>query len=694
MKEAIQQIGNDAIDVSSKGFTVYHRTGKGLAPSQIASKINTIIATGFKPGGGDMYGRGMYTTLNLKSQMHSYMEDSYGDGLVQYFVPAKGFIILDYSIAKSVYGSTNFSLIKQLVINGVYKTIAEIPSALQALSRDLAENARDPFVSADRAYKIWRKCFDASSPEDPSTAWEYLDPRVKNQETIELYQASIINKRKMSQIPAINGIVYTGQNDGNVVLVYRPSKMITRPRKWCVLIPGNRPSDVDAKTLKYAVDWQDVGTVPLVGITSFLGQLVDKGVITSTKTFEAIENEAGSSADEFLKRHVWAKQSGSKFYKLLLVLQKNGRSAIIAGVFRGGILTVDYFGTPDNTISIPKSYYQAEIRKPIFLSGIFKGSEFKDALFVGGRFESGVFNGSWLGGVWVYNTKAVWGKDAAIVDFSKASAEYGSKFFKMANYTSSILYEGHLYKLDRPVPDWVVAFKKGDLVNKSSSGGKETPEEVVKNFAKLLKIAPTPEIVFPNQKEIPGSSQEMMVLFKSKFPWLFNNTIKFKTSNPAVISYDAGKLSLNQGILVSGRVSFDYYGADTIIMGGILSGGNNMFAGFLDGGNYTEGLFGGTWSRGSIFLDKTDIEFIKFEVPKTSKIEKGKIESTNIVLKNVWYKLELPWVKAYKNDMKKLLDDFKKDPKIVKEKTRDFYDKLIKSDDADADDIPDYIDSE
>ena len=71
MKEAIQQVGNDSIDVSSKGFTVYHRTGRGMAPSQIAAKINTIIATGFKPGGGDMYGRGMYTTLNMKSQMNS-----------------------------------------------------------------------------------------------------------------------------------------------------------------------------------------------------------------------------------------------------------------------------------------------------------------------------------------------------------------------------------------------------------------------------------------------------------------------------------------------------------------------------------------------------------------------------------------------------------------------------------------------
>jgi hypothetical protein len=694
MKEAIQQIGNDSIDVSSKGFTVYHRTGKGLAPSQIAAKINTIIATGFKPSNGDMYGRGMYSTLNLKSQMHSYMEDSYGDGLVQYFVPAKGFIILDYSIAKAVYGLSNFSLVKQLIINGVYKTITEIPSALQALSKDLAENAKSPYVSADRAYKIWRRCLDSPSPEDPASVSEFLDPSVKSKETADLYQASIISKKRMSMISAINGIVYTGQNDGNVVLVYRPSKMIVRPRKWCVLIPGNRPSDVDAKTLKYAVEWQDVGAVPLVGITSFLGQLVDKGVITSGKTFEAIENEANITADDFLRKEPWVKQSGSKFYKILLVLQKNSKSAVIAGVFRSGILTVDYFGAPDGSEAVPKSYYQAEIRKPIFLSGTFRGVEFKDALFVGGRFESGIFNGSWLGGVWVYNAKAVWGKNAAIVDFEKASSIYGSKFYKNASYTSSIFHEGRLYPLDRPVPDWIVAFKKGELVNKAGSGGQESPSDVVKNLGNLLKITPPTLINFINPGEVPASTQEALTLFKSKFSWLFNNMIKFRSSDPIVIGYSGGKLSLAGGILISGKVAFDYYGPNAIIMGGILSGKNNRFDGFLDGGNYEEGLFDGVWSRGAIFLDKTDIVSVKFEIPKNSKIDKGKIESTNVVLKNVWYKLELPWIKAYGNDMKKLLEDFRKDPKIVKEKTRDFYDKLIKSDDMDPNDIPDYIDSE
>jgi hypothetical protein len=247
--------------------------------------------------------------------------------------------------------------------------------------------------------------------------------------------------------------------------------------------------------------------------------------------------------------------------------------------------------------------------------------------------------------------------------------------------------------LDRPVPDWVVAFKKGTLANTVPDGGVETPDVIVKNLAKLTKITPEPSIIFENSKEIPESTQKAVDLFKSKFPWLFTNAIKFKSSDPVEITYKGGILSLVRGIMIAGKVSFDSYGELATIMGGILSG-YNAFGGFLDGGNYIEGVFNGVWSRGAIFLDKVSIQTIQFDIPKNSKIEKGKIESTSIVVKNVWYKLELPWIKAYKDDMKKLLDDFKKNPKIVKDKTRDFYDKLIKSDDADADDIPDYIDSE
>jgi hypothetical protein len=50
---------NFAITADSRGFLCYHRTAKNVDPEEIKKNINSIIKNGFKPGGGDMYGRGM-----------------------------------------------------------------------------------------------------------------------------------------------------------------------------------------------------------------------------------------------------------------------------------------------------------------------------------------------------------------------------------------------------------------------------------------------------------------------------------------------------------------------------------------------------------------------------------------------------------------------------------------------------------
>jgi hypothetical protein len=68
--------------------TVFHRT----SVSDLANKVYT---EGFKPGGGDMYGKGFYATYELESQQRNEMK-KYGDIIVKFAVPIENFFIFDY----------------------------------------------------------------------------------------------------------------------------------------------------------------------------------------------------------------------------------------------------------------------------------------------------------------------------------------------------------------------------------------------------------------------------------------------------------------------------------------------------------------------------------------------------------------------------------------------------------------------
>ena len=69
--------------------TVFHRTS-------ISDLVNKIFDSGFKPGSGDMYGKGFYSTYELKSQLRSNMIETYGPIVVKFAVPISTFFVFDY----------------------------------------------------------------------------------------------------------------------------------------------------------------------------------------------------------------------------------------------------------------------------------------------------------------------------------------------------------------------------------------------------------------------------------------------------------------------------------------------------------------------------------------------------------------------------------------------------------------------
>jgi len=78
--------------------TVFHRTS-------ISDLVNKIFDSGFKPGDGAMYGKGFYSTYELKSQLRANMIKNYGPIVVKFAVPISTFFIFDYEEFKK---SPNF----------------------------------------------------------------------------------------------------------------------------------------------------------------------------------------------------------------------------------------------------------------------------------------------------------------------------------------------------------------------------------------------------------------------------------------------------------------------------------------------------------------------------------------------------------------------------------------------------------
>jgi hypothetical protein len=89
----------------------YHSTGQRADDPRdkqsLVDYVESIIKSGFKPGSGDMYGKGLYSTGDWLSQFggkgNGYM-DNYGNAIIKYRTPANGILIFDYRVAKKMYG--------------------------------------------------------------------------------------------------------------------------------------------------------------------------------------------------------------------------------------------------------------------------------------------------------------------------------------------------------------------------------------------------------------------------------------------------------------------------------------------------------------------------------------------------------------------------------------------------------------
>ena len=150
--------------------TVFHRTS-------ISDLVNKVFDSGFKPGSGDMYGKGFYSTYELESQLRASMEKTYGPIVVKFACPIQTFFIFDYEEFKK---SPNF--------------------------KKLNSPSKNEFLKAQ---------FEFFKMDYSNFSFEKAHSSKFTSETALWCTKNIPNFKKLCE-----GIIFTGSRDGKVLVSY------------------------------------------------------------------------------------------------------------------------------------------------------------------------------------------------------------------------------------------------------------------------------------------------------------------------------------------------------------------------------------------------------------------------------------------------------------------------------------------
>ena len=186
--------------------TVYH--GTEADPQKL---ITALLNDEFKPGtgSGSMYGKGLYTVYDLKGTQTEKGE--YGDHVIKLKVNLYGYIIFDPDVALKVY-KRPLTPAEQAKEVGYSETVVDVLSGVK--------QPQGGKFTSDLALNVYKK----------------LQPEVK-------------------------GLVFTGKNDGRVVVVYDPTTAV--PMAWKRTTHNKKPvtepwTPVDRETLLAPSDRPDV----------------------------------------------------------------------------------------------------------------------------------------------------------------------------------------------------------------------------------------------------------------------------------------------------------------------------------------------------------------------------------------------------------------------------------------------------
>lgn len=569
----------------------YHRTG---APDVQRSldMVKSILENGFKPGKGDMYGVGLYSTGDWLSQFggrNNGCMDGYGSAIIKYRTPSKGILIFDYRVAKKMYG-VQYTLVDQCLQYGIYQR-GRVPEFIEILSDDLEQTFKNPKISADRALHIWKAYWcDHVNYASCIVKLDNLPSDLYND-----YMNCKDLEKDLYHNPKVLGIAFSGNHDGNVLFIKKEKLNMVKPLQYCVM-DYTKSSDPRA----FVVPWTLVGNgVTAAGVKNAMKDfLAAAGVPRGKNTFDEVyvkclQKVGQTNAVNYVKQNfTWATNPLNSFTGLDVGFDDNKVDYIFGGVWTRGVCTAHYFGTPNNIKRELNSMGRTELSDvdeiPIMKLGEFAGDEFAGVM-TGGIFRKGIFNGVYKGGVFDFDSGATWGP------LAKRENE--------SSLICSIKYKGKLYKIDDTSPDDYLAKLKADAqaVAKGGTAGVDTALSLSEAIIEKLPFKVSGFVIQNNWRGCKTIAQGF-ALFKKTYPWLFGGTRITWWDDPEIEVSDT-KIQVNTGTLRLGDVWFDKWSFMASVKGGNVYNKNNVFEGIFKGGNYREGNFKGTFKGGILYID-------------------------------------------------------------------------------------------
>jgi hypothetical protein len=170
--------------VNRDSLIVYHRTKREDLLSILKEEGRVFTSS------SSMYGPGLYTTFDIKSQMANHMQATYGDFIIEIEVPLRNLIIFNLKECKTVYGEV-------LTIGEQVKRITGFDytkASSKNRDRDIMNVLPRGTDSLSFSSKLAKQFYEGFGDD----FW----------------------------YKKIGGLMYSGNHDGNCVVLYRVSKIV------------------------------------------------------------------------------------------------------------------------------------------------------------------------------------------------------------------------------------------------------------------------------------------------------------------------------------------------------------------------------------------------------------------------------------------------------------------------------------
>jgi len=336
IKDLIQE------DIYGRMATVFHRTS-------ISDLVNKVFTDGFKIGYGNIYGKGFYSTYDLESQLNDKMKDSYGNVIVKFQVTIDNFLIFDYSeFIKSPLGRT----LKYTEDDFILKQLDHFK-----LDYNVEDLTRDIRIYKTKSYHIAAAC--------------------------------LINIKNL--IFKIDGMIFSGNRDGNVLVCYRPDKLI---------IP-----------MSFTLDEGKTWTKTEPNLNYFKKVFTNRNSDNSKlSVFGIKELRDGLTLETIQSKYKWLLDAD---FEDAILYENDGVLVWESGTWKDGKWEggIWYDGTWYDGTWERGTWKGGTWKDGVWGKGTWMDGEWNDGTWFGGEWESGTWNGGkWLGGQWNGGTweRGVW----------------------------------------------------------------------------------------------------------------------------------------------------------------------------------------------------------------------------------------------------------------------------------------------